>query len=356
VIIGSGGIHGSQRSHRSGRHTSIVLASAVALLASGLAAPATAQADLTITAGVGDGTVAGQAYMPGAFTVAVGDSVAFTIGSDDPHTITFGEGPADVPSDAWPVSGWEAPPADAPPPYDLGTTTYDGTGFVNSAILFGKGSVGTIEFTAAGTFPFFCAIHPGMAGEVTVVEDGPVTTQEEADAAKEATSDLLLAAVEPSREERAAAVSVDENADGTSTHNAFADAGTETMPLPGGGTGHLELLEFTPAQIAIDPGDTINWSADRAHSITFIPEGTDPMSVFESFEAAFRPIPGDSYDGSEPRHSGVLNFPSPDGQMVSEYSLTFPVEGVYPYFCILHVELGQVGVVAVGVPLPEPAG
>ncbi|CAN5752747.1 hypothetical protein BH23CHL8_BH23CHL8_20690 [soil metagenome] len=355
MTIGSGGIHASRQGRRYGRQGSLALGSAIALLATALAAPATAQSDLVVTTGVGDGTVAGLAYLPGAFTVAVGDSVAFTIGSDDPHTITFGEGPADVPPDAWPVSGWEAPPADAPPPYDLGTTTYDGTGFVNSAILFGKGSVGTIEFTAAGTFPFFCAIHPGMAGEVTVVEDGPVTTQE-ADTAGAATSDLLLGAIDSVREEALAAVSVDDNADGTRTHNVFADADTDTGPMPGGGTGHLELLEFTPPQIAIDPGDTVHSTANRVHSLTFIPEGTDPASVFESFEAAFAPLGGTTYDGTAPAHSGLLGIPGPDGQAVSEYSLTFPTEGVYPFFCILHAELGQVGVVAVGVPLPEPAG
>ena len=199
-------------------------------------------ANLVVHAGVGEGTVAGQSYLPGAFTVGVGDTVTFTIGSDEPHMITFGTGPADVAPDAWPISGFDAErtPFDAPDPVDLGTASYDGTGFLNTAVLGPKGSTATIEFTAAGTFPFYCSIHPGMAGEVTVVESGDVTTQEAADAAAAETSEALLSQVDPLREARSTAVSVTDNADGTQTHDVFADASTDVGPQPGGGAGLLD--------------------------------------------------------------------------------------------------------------------
>lgn len=78
------------------------------------------------------------------------------------HTITFGEGPPGPPAN-WPVSGWGAPAG--PPPWDLGSVDYDGTGFLNTGIIL-KRSTATVHFTAAGDFPFLCAIHPGMAGSV----------------------------------------------------------------------------------------------------------------------------------------------------------------------------------------------
>lgn len=324
------------------------------------ASSASAQSELTITTGVGDGTVSANAFMPGDVTVGVGDSVTFSIGSDEGHTITFGTGPADAPPPFWPTAGFAALDAleeGAPPPTDLGTASTDGTAFINTSIIGGKGTTATVEFTAAGEYPFFCAIHPGMAGTVTVVEDGTATTQAEADVALAEGSDALLGQVDSVRQARLDSATTVDNDDGTQTWNVFADASTTPGALPGGGTGYLELLEFTPDAIRIEPGDTISWTAAQIHTVTFLPEGTDPAAVFTSEEAAFGPMGGATYDGTEPASSGVFNFPmGPDVPALTEYSLTFPEPGVYPFFCVLHAELGQVGVVAVGVDLPDMAG
>lgn len=311
-----------------------------------------AQSTLNVQAGVGDMTVAGQAFMPGNFRVAVGDSVTWNIGSDDPHTVTFGEGPADVPSDAWPTTGFTPFDPTTPPPYDLGTATYDGTGFINTAILPVKTSKATVTFTAAGAFPFYCAIHPGMAGTVNVVESGgDVTTQPQADEAIGEASAYLLGQVDLLRAERLAATSQTANDDGTSTWNLFVDAATEVGPLPGGGTGLLELLEFTPPTAAIGVGDTIHWTAARTHTVTFVPSGVDPATLFPEFPASFiPPLGGSTYDGTEAVNSGFLNA---GPNTPSEYSLTFTAEGVFPFFCGIHAQLGQVGMLAVGVPLPS---
>jgi plastocyanin len=315
------------------------------------AAPVVAQAaPLAVTAGVGDRTVAGQAYLPGAFTVNVGDTVAFSIGSDDPHTITFGQGPADVPPDAWPLTGFTAPAPDAPPPYDLGTATFTGAEFLNTGILFGKTSTAAITFEAAGTFPFFCAIHPGMTGEVTVSADATPTTQAEADAAAEASRQQLLGAVEPLREGRTAAITSAPNADGTTGWQVFADASTDTGPLPGGGTGHMELLEFFPATFEIAAGDSVTWTASRTHSVTFIPEGVDPATVFPTFEAAALPVGGTTYDGTAAASSGFLNL---GPGTPSSYTLSFPAEGTFPFFCAIHAELGQIGTLTVAAATPS---
>jgi hypothetical protein len=72
-----------------------------------------------------------------------------------------------------------------------------------------------------------------------------------------------------------------------------------------------------------------------------------PEEVFPSEEAALPPMGGSTFDGSEPAHSGFLGVPGPDGNVVSDYSLTFPEAGTYAYFCAIHASLGQLGVVTV---------
>ena len=197
---------------RERRALAVLAATALAAASVGLTAPAVvAQDNLEISVGVGRSTEAGNAFLPGDITVGVGDSITFVIDSDQPHTVTIGDGPADVPSFGWPVSGFEEADPAEPPSADLGTATTDGTGFVNTGLLFGTGSSATIEFTAPGEVPIFCTIHPGMEMSVTVVDDGPTTTQAEADAAAEASRDVIAGAFEPTREARLAETSTSEN-------------------------------------------------------------------------------------------------------------------------------------------------
>jgi plastocyanin len=332
------------------RRTGVLGAATVLAAASvmSISPASSAQSTLTVGVGVGDGTVAGQAFLPGDVTVLVGDSVTFSITSDQPHTITFGEGPADAAPPFWPVSGFTAPAPDTPPPFDLGIATYSGTEFLNTGILPVKTSTATVEFTAAGTFPYLCVIHPGMAGQVNVVESGTATTQADADAAAQETSELLLGQVDQMRADRLAATSSTENADGTTTWNVFGDAASEAGPMPGGGTGFMELVEFTPPEIVIGAGDTVHWEVIEVHTVTFVPEGVDPATVFPTEEAVFAPIGGPTYDGTEAASSGILGFPlDPSAPPPLEFSLTFPTAGTYPFFCALHVELGQKGTVVV---------
>jgi plastocyanin len=189
------------------------LASAAAITRAG---GASAADPLQVKVGAGEGTVQAQAYLPGAFSVAMGDSVTFTITSDEPHSVTFGVGPEGEAPDTWPVTGW-APPPEVPPgtPVDLGEAQVDGTTFVNTGLLW-KGSTATATFTSPGTYGFICVIHPGMAGEVEVLEAGSAgTTQAEADAAGAASAEALLSQTEAVRAARLASVEVLDNPDGT---------------------------------------------------------------------------------------------------------------------------------------------
>ncbi len=75
---------GRSRVRRRGAAAAMVAAALACDALAGVSGVA-AQSTLNIQAGVGDGTVAGQAFMPGDVTVLVGSSVTWNIGSDDPH-------------------------------------------------------------------------------------------------------------------------------------------------------------------------------------------------------------------------------------------------------------------------------
>lgn len=333
----------------------LLAAGAAVALAAGasisLSAPVHAATTLEVDVGYGEGTVAGQAFGPGDLSVVVDDSVRFTITSDEVHTITFGDGPADQPPPNWPVSGW-SPPA-GPPPWDLGSVDYDGTSFLNTSIIV-RGSTATVHFTAAGTFPFFCAIHPGMAGSVEVLEDGEATTQEEADEASQATSDELLGQVDGLRESRLDSTTSEEGDDGSKTWSVYAGATTGVGPMAGGGTGYLELLEFIPDEVVVMPGDTVSWTAAAVHTVTFLPEGETP----DDYDPFMTPPSGDGteYDPTTIANSGVFNV-GPGSP--ASFSLTFPDEGTYAFYCLLHAGLGQIGEVMVTdlppTDVPDPA-
>jgi len=327
--------------------TSLAATGMAVVAAIAISSGASAADPLQVQVGVGDGPISGQAYLPGKVTVEAGSSVTFTVGSDEPHSVTFGVGPEDVAPDAWPVTGWAAQEAAPPTVVDLGDVAYAGSGFVSTGLLF-RGSTATATFTTPGNYTFACVIHPGMTGEIDVVAAGAggATTQADAEAAGAASAESLLSQVETIRAARLASVDSVKNPDGTTTWNIFADASTVPTDLPGGGVGYLQLYEMLPPGLEIGVGDTVHWSAIGAHTISFAAAGQNPATI-----DPFGPPAGtDVYDGTSFYNSGLLNA-GPGAP--TAYSLTFPSTGVFPYVCALHQFLGHTGIIAVGAPLPS---
>jgi plastocyanin len=95
--------------------------------------------DTTASGGGGGAATGGQieivefAYDPDPVEVQVGDEVTWTNEDSAPHTATADDGSFDTD-------------------------------------ILDKGKSGTIAFEEAGTFPYFCEIHPTMHGTVEVVE------------------------------------------------------------------------------------------------------------------------------------------------------------------------------------------
>lgn len=97
------------------------------------ASPAAAGGPCTESAAAGEVTVSikGFAFNPADITAEVGQTVTFTNGDSAPHTATLDDGSC------------------------------------TTARLSNGGSDG-LTFTAAGTYPFHCNVHPDMKGTITV--------------------------------------------------------------------------------------------------------------------------------------------------------------------------------------------
>jgi plastocyanin len=119
------------------RATTIVAAATtgLAMVAGGLLLTGGAASAETVPA-----DIKGYEYAPGDVTVAQGDTVTWTNSDTAPHTVTStGGGPLDSPN-------------------------------------LQKGDSWSFTFTQAGSYPYYCAVHPDMKATVTVTAAAAPTT------------------------------------------------------------------------------------------------------------------------------------------------------------------------------------
>ena len=88
-------------------------------------------------AGGAEVSIATFQFEPGSISIDAGEAVTWTNGDDIEHTVTAG--------------------------------TPDAAGTEFDERLDGEGAVAEVPFAEAGTFAYFCSIHTGMTGTVTVV-------------------------------------------------------------------------------------------------------------------------------------------------------------------------------------------
>jgi plastocyanin len=285
---------------------------------------ASAAATYTIKAGGGETGYSVDMFMPAAVSVNTGDTVHWAWSWKEPHTVTLGTPQGDPTLPSANVTNASA--------------TYDGTGYISSGLQgpeYPPGGPQTpttfdVKFTKAGTYQYFCAIHPNMKGAVTVTDSG--TPSKQADLDTKAASDYssALASLKTlAGQAGAAGAAITTRADGTKAYTLTIGSLTDS--------DKGDVQQFFPPSMNLTAGDSITWknSIHTPHTVTFgAPPPGDPFAA--------KPTGGPNFSGAA--NSGVIGVDEPNG---TTFQLTFPAAGTFQYFCMLHANQGMVGAVTV---------
>lgn len=310
-----------------------------ALAATPLASMAGAStAPVTWQAGAGTATkdegVQVNAFLPNDLTVDVGDTVNWTVGSGEFHTVTFLSGNPAPPLIVFTSTGPAFNP-DAVAP--SGGPTYDGTGISNSGLLF-QGQQHSVTFAASGNYPFLCLIHGDMKGVLHVQPAGSPypRTQAQLDVLARVTGNHLVA---QGRNLKARALAMTRS----SSRTAIA-VGTGALITD---TATLSIMRFLPDKLVIHAGQTIEWQnldPETPHTITFGAE--PPGGPLGAFAPSGVDAQGHATLSSTTQavNSGVIGANLPFG---TGFSTTFATAGTYTFICALHDDLGMKGTIVV---------
>ena len=134
-------------------------------------------------------------------------------------------------------------------------TAYNGTTRIDSGLPFGKPKPLTVKFTKAGTYKYYCDVHPGMIGYVVVkpkTASVPTAKQDTAAANAQVTADVKAAKALPKTKLPANTVDLGESA-----------------------SGGVELFAMFPATLTVNAGTTVTFQMSKksfeTHTATFGP-------------------------------------------------------------------------------------
>ena len=200
----------------------------------------------------------------------------------------------------------------------------------------------TVKFTKAGTYTYFCDIHPGMKGSVKVVSKSssvPSAASDKAAVKRQLAADQKTAAKLP---------------------KTIVPAGT--VSVGGSGPGGVEYYGMLPGTVTVKTGSTLTFQMSAAsyedHTATFGPgnpedpkqSGTylgklaqtfngpgpfDPIATYPSDPAGTPATLNPTSHGNGFWNSGVLDRTSatplpPSGRV------TFDTPGTYDFYCLIH--------------------
>jgi plastocyanin len=299
-------------------------------------------------------------FSPTTITINVGDSIDWTFVGGEPHTVTFVSGGQLPPRlDISPTTG--QPRLNPVMAFPAGPTTYDGTGYVNSGLVPLDPSQPpnySLTFTSAGSFAYYCLLHPGMTGVVNVLASGdPPVDPTGVTALGKA---QIAAAIARGQQEMAAAKVTTAPGPGSTTIYTIA---------AGMGDGTFALMRFLPPGLTINVGDSVVWE-DRdpviPHTVTFNPPpelggpppaDLPPEAQLEFPPFFFQPTGGPTFNGQGFVNSALFGIAEAPA-IGNKYQLTFTAAGTFQYVCLLHFEAGMVDAITVraaGTPAPPPA-
>jgi plastocyanin len=220
------------------------------------------------------------------------------------------------------------------------TLKYTGAKAVNSGIPLGaKPKPFKLTFGKAGTFTYFCDIHPGMKGTVRVVGK---------------------AAKVPSAKEDARAVKTQVAAALKSVKTLSATTPpANTILLGAAGPKGVEVFKFFPETSTVPVGTTVKFEMSpgsyEAHTATVGPGNPeqqpdsylgkltasfespqiDPIALYPSEAPGTVPAVTPTSHGNGFWNSGVLDASSAS-PLPSSSSVRFDAPGTYQFYCLIH--------------------
>ena len=319
---------------------------------------------MTVLVGAGDDTLVSFGFFPSTLRIRAGDTVVWKLNSDERQVVTFTS--EEPPEEFLPVPGgspgsreFMINPQTTFPSRQPGAPveTYSGKGFVTSGAMSKEalGPPGTppndtfaVTFDTPGTYEYGELLKGTIIVEPSNAADIPTQAEIDALAQQE------LAPIQAVLEELQAAV-----ASGLVMEKESGPDGTDIWLVQAGvGSPEAMALDFVTKDLTIKLGDTVFWTSDFIHTVTFNPgppppefviptpqEGGPPLLLVNP-EVMFPVKHSAEFDPSQYYNSGLIGFGGelPGG---SGFSLTFNQTGTFHYVCVLHRELGMKGTVTV---------
>ncbi|MCC6381858.1 MAG: hypothetical protein IT304_05075 [Dehalococcoidia bacterium] len=313
----------------------LILPAAMAALVAlaGVGGGASARADdatLKLRAGDGEPGYAVDSFLPANVTIITGTTLTWSFPWYEPHSVSMFQG---------------AEPAGEPPAQTSGEFPND-TNVFHSGVIFGDPAnppTVSVKFVQAGTYQYFCVIHPFQIGQVTVLDPGSAgatgaDNQYSLDArgAAEYSSELTqMKAVAANLGAQPVAVST--KAGGASQYTVRVGATVVQQ------TWQADAQQFFPPAVNIKEGDSIVWRNDTEtpHTVTIGP----PPAFTDVLETPIVKPAGGVYTGGNVNSGTIWSIPDPTANKTFE--LVFAKQGAYNYYCILHENQGMVATVNV---------
>lgn len=260
----------------------------------------------------------GMVFLPGAITINAGDSIVWSAGSAEIHTIVF------------PGAGGQIQPYDPGSYRPTSNTTYDGSTYTASPVLTVLPEKAGVPFTATSyklTFPkvgeytYFCSVHPGMQGTIVVQPAGSryPHTQDDYNRQSRAQGARLIT-------------------EGYGLYARAEEMANNHLVIAGIGSDQVDVMRFVRTDVTIHAGESVTFTnlSMGPHTVTFGPEPANPAAINFPYGDPSR------FDGSAPLNSGLMGIITPPS-----FTVTFTTPGEFAYKCALHDYMGMVGTITV---------
>ncbi len=218
-----------------------------------------------------------------------------------------------------------------------GGNSYDGSKRVDSGFFTGNGNPPpfTITFTKAGTYKYFCDVHPGMVGYVVVKATGkpiPSAKQDAATLKSEVTAQVKAA-------EKLF------NSKQPKNYVSLGESDSLGLELYGMFPGTLKVKKGTVVKFQISPASREDHTATfgptayvtaLGNALLGPPTPQTEEAVYPSSNPASGPIPENPGEhGNGFANTGILDRDPATPQPVSE-KIDFTKAGKYEFICLIH--------------------